>query len=165
MRLTPRAFLPYAGLFIGIIALDQAVKNVSRGLALGERHTLIPKLLAFTHVQNTGITFGFLQGSNGAVIWLSIFFLGILVYFFDYFSTRTERVLYTLLLAGIIGNLIDRLAQGFVTDVFDLTGWPGIFNVADSALVIGVCGMLLHEIYTSTHGKRAAPAVPRRSSP
>ncbi len=151
-----RALTPYAGLFVGVVALDQAVKHAAQRLPVGESRALLPPLLSFTHVQNTGVTFGFLQGSNAAVIWLSVFFLGVLVYSFDQFRTRAERVLYTLLFAGIIGNLIDRVGQGFVTDMFDLTGWPGIFNVADSALVCGVVGLLLLELR-----KRWAPVTSR----
>lgn len=159
VRIQWRELTPYLGLCIGILVLDQAVKNVARRIPLGESVPLVPKLLAFTHIQNTGITFGLLQGSNAAIIWLSIFFLGILVYAFDQFRTRAERILYTLLFAGIIGNLIDRVAQGFVTDMFDLTGWPGIFNIADSALVIGVTGMILYEFVTA-YRKRAAARLP-----
>nr|AEO37469.1 MMGP5 [uncultured organism] len=57
-----------------------------------------------------------------------------------------ERSSYALILAGLLGNLIDRLFFGSVTDMFDLGWWP-IFNVADSTLVIGVIGLVVYEIF------------------
>lgn len=157
----------YALLWAALVITDQVLKLFSRGLAVGEQIPLIPNVLSFTHVQNTGLIWGLGQGSNPAMIWLSIFFLGVLIYYYDEFATGRQRILYVLLLAGIVGNLIDRAMQGHVTDMFDLGWWP-VFNIADSCLVVGVIGLVIDGVRPSAKSNRHAAtegdAAHRRSS-
>ena len=97
-------------------------------------------LFAFTFVQNTGAVWGLFQNSNVLFIWISIIAIGVLAYAYDKIPEKA-KFFYTLILAGIIGNLIDRLFRGYVVDFIDFKIWP-VFNFADSFIVIGVIGMV-----------------------
>lgn len=155
----PPGWKPYAALALGLLLLDQGSKALTRGLlTLGESVAVIPGALWLTHVRNTGASFGMLRGNNALLLWVAVIVLGILIYSYESFRTRTERACYALILAGLLGNLIDRVLLGGVTDMLDLGWWP-VFNVADSALVIGVVGLIVYEMLS----KRAIPVSGRAS--
>lgn len=89
----------------------------------------------FGFVQNTGAAFGILQGYNGVFIGISVIaFVG-----FGYYWWKDEqhRLASSLVIAGIVGNLIDRVALGYVRDFIDVRIWP-VFNIADALMVVGV---------------------------
>lgn len=97
-----------------------------------------------THVENTGAAFGLFQGQTFALTIAS--FIGvaaILLYavlFYRRFPSLDNRLAWvglSLVLGGTVGNLIDRLRLGYVTDFIDFGFWP-VFNLADSAVVVGV---------------------------
>jgi signal peptidase II len=136
----------YGWLLLALLALDQLAKALIRTLPAGERLSIIPGFLWLSHVRNTGSSFGLFQGWNGVLIWVSLLFLGLLLYYHDAFRTKAERVFMTLLFVGVLGNLVDRLFLGFVTDIVDL-GWFPVFNVADTCLTIGVIGLILYELF------------------
>ena len=121
----------YGWLFLLLIILDQASKALIRELPIGDRIMIIPGLFWLSHVQNTGASFSMFQGMNATLIFVSLAVLGLLLYYYDAFKSKAEKVFLTLLFAGIIGNLVDRVLLGGVTDLFDL-GWFPVFNVADS---------------------------------
>lgn len=103
---------------------------------------LINNFLYITFVKNEGAAFSILQGGRIFFIVLSIFVLVIMIkYIFDDKNIRKIEVLsYSLLIAGIIGNLIDRIVYGYVVDFIDiyLFGYDfPVFNVADMCIVIG----------------------------
>lgn len=127
--------------FIVLLLIDQLSKALVRQLPVGASRKLLPGLW-LTHAQNTGASFSILTGNNGLLAWFALIVLGILIYFYDKFVTTGERIAYVLLTAGILGNLIDRVLFGSVTDLFDLGWWP-VFNIADSALVVGVLLLLV----------------------
>lgn len=111
----------YAGLIGLLIAIDQLTKY----------------FLSF--VKNTGAAFGILQGYNGVFLGVSIVVLvGFVFYWKKY---EKHRLASSLVLAGILGNLIDRIFLGYVRDFIDLRIWP-VFNLADSLMVVGV-GLLV----------------------
>jgi len=141
-----QSFVPFLLLATGLLILDQMTKTLIRLLPLGEQIEIIPGFFWLTHVTNTGASFSILTGKNGLLLWIAILFLGILIYNYDSFRTKVERIIFALLLAGVIGNLLDRIFFGAVTDLFDL-GWFPVFNVADSCLVIGVFWLLGYELY------------------
>jgi signal peptidase II len=96
------------------------------------------------HIHNTGASFGLFQDHSFAltiVAFIGIAFVLLYVFlvprYFPFLSTRMSRVSLGMVLGGIIGNLIDRLNQGYVTDFIDTSIWP-IFNIADSAITVGV---------------------------
>lgn len=123
-----------------IILADQVTKYwVRLALPTGVSKPVIPGVVYFTHVQNTGAAFGLLRGYTPLLIVITAVVL--IVTFLNRSSLVQEKPIlrlgYSLGLAGAIGNFIDRLLFGRVTDFIDLRFWP-VFNVADTAISIGV---------------------------
>jgi signal peptidase II len=108
-----------------------------------------------THIHNTGASFGLFQDHSFAltiVAFIGIAFVLLYVFliprYFPFLGTRMSKVTLGLVLGGIIGNLIDRLNQGYVTDFIDTSIWP-IFNIADSAITVGVIMFALFSLLSS----------------
>ena len=125
-----------------VLALDQASKQLVTGsLDRGESVNVFFGL-DLTNTRNTGVAFGALEGSGtivGVLIGLA------LVLLIGYFAMNAARPLLWLpagmLLGGALGNLVDRVREGAVVDFIDPVAWPA-FNLADSAIVLGVLGLL-----------------------
>jgi signal peptidase II len=140
---------------LAVVALDQATKTVvAARMSLGESVPVIPGLLHFTLVHNTGMAFGLLSGAD--VPYKSMLMtLGALVALgaVAYYAIRSPqgekltRFVLILILGGAIGNILDRVRLGYVIDFVDVfyrdSHWPA-FNVADASISIGV-GLLLLE--------------------
>lgn len=117
-------------------------------LPVGESVSLIPGIVHLTHVRNPGAAFGILP--NQQIIFLIVSIAVILFILFYYYkgavktTDRLTTVSLGLVLGGAIGNLIDRTVSGRVTDFIDFRFWP-VFNIADSAIVVGVAllGLIL----------------------
>jgi signal peptidase II len=162
MRARPQLF---ALLFL-VVALDQATKlAVASRLALGESIPVIPGLLHITLVRNTGMAFGLFATSSVPYKHLLVTLLSVLalvaVAVYTLRSPANERlsqVGLTLILGGAAGNILDRLRLGYVVDFIDAfyrgSHWPA-FNVADSAICIGVGLLLLDTLLR----REAAPAA------
>ncbi len=134
-------------LIMVLIAADQLAKFFARGMA--ESVPLIKNVFHLTFVQNFGIAFGLFQGINNYMIWIYLIVLGIVIYFHDKFpEDKFSRVMLFFLIAGIVGNLIDRVAFGYVTDFIDFRIWP-VFNFADIYLNVGIIGLIAKEIFWS----------------
>ena len=130
--------------FAVLLAIDQYTKHaIATGYALGQTRHLF-SIFSFTYVQNTGALWSSFQGMNGAFIWLSVIAFGALIYYHDAFTTLAEKISYTLILTGLWGNLLDRLAYGFVVDFISVGWWP-VFNIADSAINVGIVIYLLEQ--------------------
>lgn len=139
--------LHYAGLGVLILILDQVTKAwVRASMMLGERIDLLP-FLAWIHVENPGAAFSFLADAGGWQRWffivLAVAFSAWLLWELSRFGRGEQRWLATahaLVLGGALGNLVDRIATGRVTD-FVLVHWRGAhfpaFNVADAAITVG----------------------------
>ena len=135
---------------LGLAALDQLTKALARG-ALGQLDTimLIPGVLHLTATENTGSLFGLLKGQQLPLIALSVAVIGVLVYLVlagKLPEERLVRICAVLLLAGALGNLVDRVLRGAVFDFVDVQIWP-IFNMADAMLSFGVIGLLVREVF------------------
>ena len=132
-----------AGLVLaGVVLLDQVTKALVRGaLDVGDEDAIFPAV-TLVHVRNTGVAFGAFARGGAVVIVLVAAALAALVF---YFVTHVERPLVWLptglLLGGSIGNIIDRVRDGAVTDFVKLPAWPA-FNVADMAITFGVLALL-----------------------
>lgn len=138
------------------VVVDQVTKLAVAGyLQLYESIPLIPGIFNLTHVHNTGAAFSFLSQAGG---WQRWFFAGLAVIVSASLSLWLARlqkhevllaVALSLILGGAIGNLIDRLAYGYVIDFLDVYyqswHWPA-FNVADSAITIGVALLVLESL-------------------
>lgn len=126
-----------------VIALDQLTKALVRAdVAVGEKNELLP-FLDIGHVHNDGVAFGFLGGGGAIVLVVTFAALALLVGFFARNPSRPLLWLPTgMLLGGAIGNLIDRIRQGYVTDFIELPHWPS-FNVADISITCGVVVLVI----------------------
>ncbi|MGD0196292.1 MAG: signal peptidase II [Solirubrobacteraceae bacterium] len=127
-----------------VIVLDQSAKAAIRGgVALGGQRSVIPGVLVLVHSQNSGVAFSALSGSTVIVTLLALAVLGALLAFFARFASQPLLWLPAGLIAGgALGNLIDRLRDGSVTDFIKLPDWPA-FNLADSAITVGVVVLVL----------------------
>lgn len=122
-----------------LVIFDQLTKYVIRSKVDFSSIKLFD-FLYFTHTQNTGISFGMFKGYNWVFLIVSIIALG---YFFSiYLKNRKYYMQFALICSGIIGNTIDRLLIGSVTDFIDFRIFP-IFNVADSLISIGMVWLVL----------------------
>ena len=135
-----RRDLPFFALAAGVLALDQLTKSLVRNnLALGESWPSDDWLVKITHVTNSGAAFGLLEG-QGAFLTITAF-VAIGAIFFYYAFPPLEhgllRLALGLQLGGAVGNLLDRLRFGEVTDMFHFPHYPA-FNVADSSIVVGL---------------------------
>lgn len=126
-----------------VLALDQASKAIVRAeIVPGERVEVIGPL-SFAHVHNRGVAFGFLSGGGAVVLVVVLLALALLIAYFVRNADRRLLWLPTgLVLGGALGNLVDRLHQGYVTDFIRLPRWPA-FNVADIAITVGVVVLVL----------------------
>ena len=148
-----------------IVVLDQVSKAAIRArLPEHASMTIIPGVVDFTHVRNTGAAFGILNGSNFRfkTIVIALIATGALVGVGLYAGSlahhqRLARVGLALILGGAAGNLIDRAVAGSVVDFVDVY-WRSYhfwaFNVADSAITIGVGIMILDMLGTGTHASK-----------
>lgn len=135
---------------LAILGADQLTKGlVIANVALGERVNLIGDLVQVWHAQNRGASFSLLQGATILFLVVTVLSVGMVVYFHRSLRERGWWVHLVLgvILGGTLGNFVDRLRQGYVTDwlsigVGDLR-WP-TFNVADSSLVVGICVLVLY---------------------
>ncbi len=133
--------LIYALIFALTIALAQITKYLaSTFLDIGESKKVLP-FLYLTHAQNTGASFSILQGKNILLTILAIVVLFIVIYVFYKEKNTKVRIIIAFFSAGLVGNLIDRLIFGSVTDFIDFRIWP-IFNIADSAITLSVIALI-----------------------
>jgi len=156
--------LAYLGLAAGIFMIDQASKAwAARSLRVGGDQAVISGFLNFAYATNTGVAFSMLDGGGDTGRWgLSVvaFIAGVLVLYFFWRTPRSDdRILgaLALLLAGIAGNVTDRLRLGFVIDFIDVQfgSWHyPTFNVADISICVGA-GLLILDMFLS---KRKATA-------
>lgn len=130
-----------AFLFLFTLLSDQLSKLfIVENLYVGERINILP-FFNLVHVRNRGVTFGLLSGNLQPIIFviLSLIVVGFLI---DYArKNKNYQPFISLIVGGAVGNIIDRLAYGSVVDFLDFYlgkhHWPA-FNIADSAIVIGV---------------------------
>lgn len=158
-----------------VIALDQWTKELVRQ-SIPDYTSIIPipalgEYFVFEHVHNYGAAFGILQNQgNFFIIVAVVVVIGILAYL-HYLPTEDwiVRLLLGLMLGGAVGNVIDRINQGYVTD-FVKMGIPGVYywpnyNIADSAIVLGVIGLGIYVVIDDIrkHRQRKAAEVIERS--
>ena len=129
-----------------IILIDQITKFlIKTNFQLNQPFPLINNIFYLTYRHNFGAGFGILQQQRWILIFISIIVIGFIFYYFDRVKEKEIllQALVGFVLGGTIGNLIDRVAYGFVIDFLDFRIWP-IFNVADSFVTIGVIGLIIY---------------------
>ena len=142
----------YVFLFLILLIIDQYSKFIVHGtLYVGDTIPIIDNFFNLTYVQNRGVAFGLFQGKIDIVSILALVAIGlILFYFCKNFKKISflERIAYTMIFAGAIGNMIDRLFRGFVIDMLDFRGiWSFIFNFADVWINIGVVLIIVEHVF------------------
>ncbi len=155
MSAARRATYLSGALCLLVLGLDQASKAAIEDLvAIGEKVDVLgPLKLTLAH--NEGVAFGLAGGGGALLVAVTLAALAFVVYLFARNPARPWMWLPTGLLAGgAIGNLVDRVRAGAVTDFVDLPSWPP-FNLADAAITLGVILLIL--IYL-----REAEREPRR---
>jgi signal peptidase II len=129
---------------LAVLALDQTSKGLVRTLM--DRGEAWPDEWAVRvhYVTNTGAAFGILKDQTGFLIVTTVIGLAAIYLYYRYppFDHLAAPVAMGMMLGGAIGNLVDRLRVGRVTDFIDFPFWPA-FNVADSSIVVGIAILLL----------------------
>jgi signal peptidase II len=144
-----------------IIAFDQWTKALVRtNIPIGETWSPWPWLAPIARIvnwNNTGAAFGFFQGYNSVLIILAIVVSIVIIYYFPKVEAGdwVMRVALGLMLGGALGNLVDRLTLGRVTD-FISVGSFAVFNVADSSITIGTIILILAVWYKERKEKKGS---------
>jgi signal peptidase II len=136
------AFLRAGAVFAVVVGLDQLTKHtVAAGITAGSEQKFLPGI-NLVHVRNTGVAFSLFSSGGPLVLVLTLLALAALVVYLALRPGRPGLWLPTgMLIGGAVGNLIDRIATGAVTDFIKLPLWPA-FNVADMSITFGVLAML-----------------------
>jgi signal peptidase II len=126
-----------------VLAADQLTKAlVSSSIAPGDSRHLLPGV-TLVHAQNSGVAFSLFTGSEAAVVVVTIVVVGcVLAYFATHLRQRLMWLASGMIVGGALGNLVDRVRAGAVTDFIKLPDWPA-FNVADASITLGVLVLLL----------------------
>jgi signal peptidase II len=142
--LAAAAYAKATAVLLAVVALDQLCKRiVERSVTPGEERRLLPGV-QIVNTRNRGVAFGFLPGRHLAVsVLVGVALLVLLVYFV---RNRCKPLIWLptgMVMGGAIGNIVDRVRVGSVTDFVKLPlGWPP-FNLADAAITLGVLALLI----------------------
>jgi signal peptidase II len=157
-----RMMVFFIGIILAVITIDQVTKVwILHNFALHESKVMIPDFFNLTYITNNGAAFSMLAGQPA--LWRQIFFIGAagVALVFIWMAQRSfgrTSALYTVALAliagGAAGNLIDRIRFGFVIDFLDF--FMGVhhfpaFNIADSAITVGVTLFIINNLLLERH--------------
>jgi len=159
--------IAYLGLAGGVFMIDQTSKAwATSQLRFGGDMPVINGLLNFAYAQNTGVAFSMLDEQGDAGRWglsaVALVAATLVLYFFWRTPRTDDRVMggLALLLAGIVGNVTDRMRLGFVVDFIDVQfgSWHyPTFNVADMSICLGA-GLLIIDMFRNRKDRDAKPA-------
>ena len=155
-----------AALFVVVlVVIDQFTKWLSWTLlALGERVEVLP-FLAFQHVHNTGIAFSWLDGfGRWPLVAVASAVLAVVGWLWWQLPSHRPagHAGFALIVAGALGNIIDRASWGFVEDMiaFHVGSWSfAVFNVADAYISAGAALVIFDELWTWWQERRAKPGT------
>lgn len=154
-QLKKQSLLPWSLiLIVGLIIVDQIVKHwVTSNIPLNGSRTFIPGLLDLDNLHNTGAAWSMLEGRQWFFAVITV--IAIIVVAYLMWKNRRSAWMMTglsLIMAGAVGNFIDRLSQRYVVDMFALknVNFP-VFNVADACLTVGVFIMLIVVLKEDDH--------------
>lgn len=131
--------------FLITLMIDQIIKYIV--VASNCNIPIIPNIFNLIYVKNTGGVYGIFENSNFKFIIISIIILIILFIYSKNITkdNKLKRVLWQLILAGGVSNLIDRIFRGFVVDFVQMIGF-GVFNLADACIVISAIMIIFLEL-------------------
>lgn len=157
-KLPLRTYFLMIGIILGGIALDQLTKLLAvRYLMPVDTVPLWENVLHLTYVENTGAAFGTMKDARWVFLILSsVAIIGIALYlFFGYARTTLATVAFSMIVSGGIGNMIDRIALGYVIDFIDFRLIHfAVFNGADSFVCVGAGLLVLSLILDILHEKK-----------
>ncbi len=138
-----------------VLLLDQLTKQwIRSAFVYGESRPIIDGFFNLVYVRNPGAAWGMLAGKGLVLILISVAVLVLLVVYRRSFLQEqlSHKILLGLMIGGIVGNLVDRIRFGWVTDFLDFHigthHWPS-FNIADSAICIAVGLYLIFNLLSS----------------
>ena len=146
-----------------VVALDQFTKWLVRSnLGLYESWPSDGGVISIVHVVNSGAAFGILQGQTPFLIVTSLLGLGAILLYYIYppMDHGVIRLALGMQLGGAIGNLLDRVRMGEVTDFIHVGRWP-TFNVADASITISIVVVLIFFALQETDAGKKSAAAPR----
>ncbi|HHY69129.1 MAG TPA: signal peptidase II [Bacillota bacterium] len=126
---------------LGILLLDQVSKwYIRSNFSVGESTSLINGWLRIEYTENAGAAFGMFQGARWIFVMISVAFIGLAIFLYPRIQGFGWPVVTALgvTMGGTMGNLVDRFIRGTVTDFICVKYFPAIFNLADTAIVVGV---------------------------
>ncbi len=163
-------------LLLGVLGVTLLLDQVTKIAVRASMHPsqsipLIEDVFHLTYVRNTGAAFGLMPGKQSLfIVTTSLVLLAIALY---WWRARPRGILLSvslgLVAGGAIGNLIDRVVAGRVTDFFDVRFWP-VFNIADIGVVVGAAGLFLWALFAPIEERGEGsvaqdPAGPRCGDP
>lgn len=148
--------MPILLLSLLVISVDQYTKYyIEQHMSLGMSVPIIQNIFHITYILNPGAAFGLLEHKTELLIFIAIVMISVLIYFYNRIPKQLKllRLGLGLLAGGSIGNVLDRVRTGYVVDFFDFRIWP-IFNVADIAIVCGVCSVIWTIVFSNKEDGR-----------
>jgi signal peptidase II len=156
--------LLFLGVAVAVVLADQVTKRLAeQRLRDTGSIPVVDDILRLTYVENRGAAFGVLQDQTTFFVLVGILVIGVIAASYRYLP-RSGFLLHLALglqLGGAIGNLIDRVRQGYVVDFVDFgyrANWWPVFNVADSAIVVGVALLALNALSPTPADQQASNA-------
>ncbi|MBQ8603696.1 MAG: signal peptidase II [Oscillospiraceae bacterium] len=141
-----------------LVCIDQWSKYLATRYLIGNGTVVvIPHLLGLRYVENTGAAFSMLSNSTDFLIVVTAIALAVMAYMFwvKNYGDTFEKICFTLIIAGGIGNLIDRVLNGFVVDYFEFLFMDfAVFNVADVYVCTGIALYAVYTVYTEYYRKK-----------
>lgn len=132
-----------------VVLADQVTKIwISRNMELMESIPVIPGIFHITYIQNPASAFGILKFDNIIFITVGLLVILFLILFLSKIAQKSKIVFFSFIfiLGGALGNLLDRVRLGSVIDFLDFRIWP-IFNIADSAINIGLFLLIIYFLF------------------
>lgn len=136
-----------------VLLADQASKAaIAASMGVGERLAVLGDLVVLWHVRNEGAAFSLFQGGQVFFLIVTVLAFAMLIYFQRAFRGRgvTLYVVLGLILGGTLGNLLDRIRLGYVTDFISVgignLRWP-TWNVADASIVVGILSLVVYLMF------------------
>lgn len=148
----------YIILIAVLVLLDQASKYiVDKNFFEGDTIGVLADFFHFTYVKNRGIAFGMFQGKLDIISIATVIAIAAIIYYLYKDKNKMpllEKIGFNFILAGALGNMIDRVFRGFVIDMIDFRGiWSFVFNLADVWINVGVLLIILEYFFADKKKK------------
>lgn len=148
----------YLVLTILLVIIDQMTKYFTvQNISLGEVVEFIPNIVSLTYIRNTGAAFSILEGQMWFFYIITVIVVAFLLYYMYTEANENKGLgfILSLVLAGALGNFIDRIVFKYVIDMIKLEFIDfAIFNVADSYLTVGVILLIIYTFYDERKNKQ-----------